>query len=105
MNYRLSRNGQEIGVFSLEEIQQRRAAGEFTGGEFVWANGMTEWKPLNSVIPPILTVNGQDIFQNVTPPQRQSVTTNEFYVGLASPIDSRATIRYRNLEIRSLRAR
>jgi hypothetical protein len=52
MNYHLNREGQDLGVFPLEELQRQRAAGEFTGTELVWTDGMAAWKPLNSVIPP-----------------------------------------------------
>ena len=52
MNYHLSRGGQNLGVFPLEELRRRRAAGELTGSELVWTEGMTAWLPLDSVMPP-----------------------------------------------------
>lgn len=51
MNYHLNRDGQNLGVFSKEELQGRRATGELTGAELVWTEGMTAWQPLHSVLP------------------------------------------------------
>lgn len=51
MNYHLNRDGQNLGVFSKEELQRRRATGELTGAELVWTEGMTAWQPLHSVLP------------------------------------------------------
>jgi hypothetical protein len=52
MNYHLNHNGQNLGIFSLEELQRRRASGELTGTELVWTEGMDAWQPLNTVLPP-----------------------------------------------------
>jgi hypothetical protein len=52
MNYHLSRDGQNLGVFPLEALQRWRATGELTGDEMVWAEGMKEWQPLDSVLRP-----------------------------------------------------
>jgi hypothetical protein len=56
MNYHLNRNGQNLGVFSLEELQRRRASGELTGAELVWTEGIAAWQPLDSLLtpPPII---------------------------------------------------
>jgi hypothetical protein len=50
MNYHLSRDGQNLGVFPLDELRRSRAAGRFDGSEFVWCAGMTEWQPIDSVL-------------------------------------------------------
>lgn len=50
MNYHLNRDGQNIGIFPLAELQQRRVAGELTGSELVWTQGMKQWQPLDSVL-------------------------------------------------------
>lgn len=52
MNYHLSRDGQNLGVFTLEELRRRRAAGELTGSELIWTEGMPQWLPLNAIMPP-----------------------------------------------------
>ena len=54
MKYHLNRDGQNLGLFSLEELQQRYAAGEFNGTELVWTQGMANWEPLGSVLSPSL---------------------------------------------------
>jgi hypothetical protein len=51
MNYHLNRDGQNLGIFPLEELQRRRDAGQLTGSELVWTQGMATWQPLNSVLP------------------------------------------------------
>ncbi len=50
MDYRLSCDGQERGAFSLDELRLRREAGELTGSEWVWCEGMTDWQPLDAVL-------------------------------------------------------
>lgn len=50
MNYHLSRQGQTLGTFSIEELQAQRRAGELTGRELVWRAGMAEWEPLDRVL-------------------------------------------------------
>ena len=50
MNYHLNRDGVNLGVFPLEELRRRMVAGELTGGEMVWTEGMAEWRSLESVL-------------------------------------------------------
>jgi hypothetical protein len=50
MNYHLNQQGQTVGVFPLEELCRRRSAGQLTGSELVWCEGMTEWQPLDVVL-------------------------------------------------------
>ncbi len=52
MNYHLHYQGQNLGVFPLEELRNRRNSGELTGQEFVWCQGMRDWKTLDSVLNP-----------------------------------------------------
>jgi hypothetical protein len=50
MNYRVRRRGDDLGVFLLEELRSRRESGELTGGEYVQAEGMSDWQPLDLVL-------------------------------------------------------
>jgi Na+-transporting methylmalonyl-CoA/oxaloacetate decarboxylase gamma subunit len=50
MNYHLNRDGQNLGIFPLEDLQRRLDSGELTGRELVWTEGMTEWQPLAAVL-------------------------------------------------------
>jgi hypothetical protein len=50
MNYHLNRNGHNLGVFPLEELHRRRVAGELTGAEIVWCEGMVQWQTLDVVL-------------------------------------------------------
>jgi GYF domain 2 len=50
MNYHLHRQGQHEGIFPEEELRRRRAAGELTGAELVWCEGMAEWQGLDAVL-------------------------------------------------------
>src|SRR5262245_41238402 len=52
MNYHLHRNGQTVGVFPLEELRRRREAGELSGNDLVWRDGMTSWQTLDSILQP-----------------------------------------------------
>src|SRR6266498_1965203 len=50
MNYHLHRNGQTVGVFSVEELRRRREAGELSGNDLVWREGMPTWQTLDSIL-------------------------------------------------------
>ena len=50
MDYHLHRDGQNLGIFPLEELRRRRQAGELTGREYVWCPGMPDWQPLDWVL-------------------------------------------------------
>lgn len=50
MKYHLNRQGRELGCFPLDELRRRREAGELTGTELVWCEGMPAWEPLDAVL-------------------------------------------------------
>jgi len=50
MNYHLRRQGEDLGIFSLEELRRRRQAGELSGLEYVQGDGMKDWQPLDLVL-------------------------------------------------------
>jgi len=50
MKYKVRRQGENLGEFSLEELTRRRETGEFSGGEYVQLAGALDWQPLDSVI-------------------------------------------------------
>lgn len=50
MKYHLHSQGQNAGVFALDELRRKREAGELTGAEFVWCQGMAGWEPLDAVL-------------------------------------------------------
>ena len=50
MNYRVRRQGVDLGSFSLDDLRQRREAGEFTGAEYVQEEGLQGWQPLDLVL-------------------------------------------------------
>ena len=52
MDYHLHRQGKNLGVVSLEELQRRRDAGELSGDDLVWCEGMAHWAALDSVLGP-----------------------------------------------------
>ena len=66
MNYRMRRQGVDLGVFTLEELQRRREAGDFTGGEYIQGEGMSDWQPLDLVL--------QQGYRVVPPPLPSSVS-------------------------------
>lgn len=43
----LNRAGQNLGTFSVEEVQQGLDAGRFLGSDLGWRSGMENWKPLS----------------------------------------------------------
>jgi hypothetical protein len=66
MNYRMRRQGEELGVFSLDELRQRRESCELTGSEYVQAEGKSDWQPLDLVL--------QQGYRVIPPPLPSSVS-------------------------------
>ena len=50
MKYHVRRQGQDLGFFTLEELVKGRETGQFTGAEYVQAEGTTDWQPLGMVL-------------------------------------------------------
>ena len=50
MNYKVRRQGVDLGIFPLDELRRRREVGEFNGEEYVQREGMTDWQPLDWVL-------------------------------------------------------
>ena len=50
MDYHVNSHGNYLGMFSVDELRRRRAAGELSGDALVRSEGMTEWKPLDEVL-------------------------------------------------------
>jgi hypothetical protein len=49
MQVHVARDGNQIGVFSLEEIKQQLAAGTLTMSDQAWYEGAAGWAPLSTV--------------------------------------------------------
>lgn len=50
MNYRVRRQGEDLGSFPLDELRRRREAGQLTGAEYVQGEGNLDWQPLDLVL-------------------------------------------------------
>lgn len=50
MNCHLHSGGKDLGIFPLEELRRRRNAGELSGTEYVWCEGMPNWLPLDLIL-------------------------------------------------------
>src|SRR6476469_5730809 len=49
MQIYVGKNGQQLGPFSLEEINRKRADGTFAGTDLAWYEGAAGWAPLSGV--------------------------------------------------------
>lgn len=47
----VAQHGQQTGPFSLDKVQRMLAAGEITPDSLCWAEGMSDWQPLQDVLP------------------------------------------------------
>jgi hypothetical protein len=50
MNYHLHRDGENLGIFPLEELRSWRQTGRLNGKELVWCAGMSDWQTLDTVL-------------------------------------------------------
>ena len=62
----MRRQGEDLGVFTLEELRRRHESGELTGGEYIQGEGMPDWQPLDLVL--------QQGYRVVPPPLPSSVS-------------------------------
>src|ERR1043166_2314870 len=49
MQIYIGKNGQQLGPFSLEEVNRKLAEGTFTGADLAWYEGAPGWAPLSGV--------------------------------------------------------
>src|SRR4051812_17256897 len=49
MQIYIGKNGQQLGPFSLEEVNRKLADGTFTGADLAWYEGAAGWAPLAGV--------------------------------------------------------
>lgn len=55
MTYRIARNGQIYGPYSLIEVQRYLASGQILPTDLVQSDAMQEWLPIEQLFPPIPT--------------------------------------------------
>lgn len=79
MSLHLARNGQQLGVFTEDEVQSGLASGQFFPDDLYWTDGMAEWQTLSTrftvtsvaVVPP---VSGGADYNPYATPQANIVT-------------------------------
>ncbi|BET66083.1 hypothetical protein ASA1KI_10010 [Opitutales bacterium ASA1] len=49
MNYHIARDGQQIGVFSREDVLAKIQQGTVRATDLAWTEGMADWKPVSEV--------------------------------------------------------
>ncbi len=49
MQIYIGKNGQQLGPFSLEEVNRKLADGSFAGTDLAWYEGAAGWAPLSGV--------------------------------------------------------
>jgi uncharacterized RDD family membrane protein YckC len=50
MRYFIGKDGKQLGPFSEEQVRAKLASGEVGHGDLGWHEGMSEWKPLSSLL-------------------------------------------------------
>ena len=50
-NIYVSKDGQQCGPFSLEQIRQQVQSGYFSPADSAWRDGMPDWVPIKAIIP------------------------------------------------------
>ncbi len=52
MQYHVAKNGEKSGPFEKEQVYRGLVAGELSGSDLGWCEGMANWEPLSKLIPP-----------------------------------------------------
>lgn len=50
MTYHVGRNGTQLGTFTVEQLKDGLASGQFQTGDLAWCEGMSDWKPIHEVL-------------------------------------------------------
>lgn len=66
MNIFIQKGEEQVGPFTVEAVQRMLSVGSISPTDYAWHEGLTEWQPLNSILPP--------------PPVRNPVSTETFSV-------------------------
>lgn len=59
MNYHVNRDGNELGVYTLEQLREGYKSGQFLPRDLVWREGMPEWVALSEL--PELAMPGPNV--------------------------------------------
>ncbi len=52
MQYHVAKNGEKAGPLDKEEVYRRLVAGDLSGTDLGWHEGLAEWAPLSKLLPP-----------------------------------------------------
>ena len=78
MQIYVGKNGQQLGPFSLEEVNRKLADGTFVGTDLAWFEGAAGWAPLSSVagvvIPPVSTTTPAPAAAPIAAPSQPAPT-------------------------------
>lgn len=55
MQIHIAKNGQRMGPYSEEQVRQMLASGSIAATDLAWHEGMADWQPVASVLPPTPT--------------------------------------------------
>ena len=75
MQYHVAKNGEKTGPFEKEEVNRRLVAGELSGSDLGWHEGLTEWEPLAKLLPPQappIPTAGTPVFGSISTPAQMS---------------------------------
>lgn len=72
MQIYLHQNEQQVGPFSIQDIQSMLASGSIAVSDYGWHEGLTEWQPLNSFLPQL----SPPVPQTVSPVVAKPIQTN-----------------------------
>lgn len=85
MQYHVAKNGEKSGPFEKEEVLRRLVAGELSGDDLAWSEGMTDWEPLSKLIPPPLAAStaSAPVFASASSAPSLPASSNPSTSGLA----------------------
>jgi hypothetical protein len=91
--YRVSRNGTDLGQFPESELLKGMTNGQFTREDWVWREGMGDWRPLfdqlSSASPPPLPSQAPPLFQTDRPrpsPASSAPAEPDFAMRMLMPV-------------------
>jgi len=72
MDIYITKNDENIGPFSIDEVREKLSVGEVSAEDFAWHDGLEEWLPLSEILAQDAPSSGAELPPGAPPPPRSS---------------------------------
>jgi len=84
MEIHVARNGEKFGPYSADEVRARLAAGQLSGADLCWYEGLAQWVPLAGVMGGLPGGNAAPPLTLVTPANKSGLAKASFIISIVT---------------------